>query len=184
MIFFFFYLIPKAKTKYLEEFPTVPPPPGLRFRLSWRGYMGVAHWMVEQFTEVSRLGLTSNKPCARLWTTLPDDASGTSWKASAGKCTGKLPIRAPARLVGIPPAGCLGALPEAGCSASRNHWNHPLGWPWNLHEDKPQKQEERQENPEAGNKKHLCPPAALQHPSGATLDTIPANGGAVFTWSP
>ena len=32
--FFFFYLIPKAKTKYLEEFPTVPPPPGLRFRLS------------------------------------------------------------------------------------------------------------------------------------------------------
>lgn len=25
-------LIPKTKTKYLEEFPTVPPPPGLRFR--------------------------------------------------------------------------------------------------------------------------------------------------------
>lgn len=30
--FFFLDLIPKAKTKYLEVFPTVPPPPGLRFR--------------------------------------------------------------------------------------------------------------------------------------------------------
>lgn len=30
--FFFLDLIQKAKTKYLEEFPTVPPPPGLKFR--------------------------------------------------------------------------------------------------------------------------------------------------------
>ena len=86
------------------------------------------------------------------WGAILWDMSGTYWKASAGKCTGKLPIRAPARLVGTPPAGCLGDLPEAGCSASRNHWNHPLGCPETCMRispmgfgQKPQKQEERQE---------------------------------------
>lgn len=106
------------------------------------------------------------------WGAILWDASGTYWKASAGKCTGKLPIRAPARLVGTPPAGCLGDLPEAGCSASRNHWNHPLGWPWNLHEDKPhgvwpKAPEARRE---AGSRKQEMKSIfVLQHPSSNLL---------------
>lgn len=139
MIFFFLDLIPKAKTKYLEVFPTVPPPPGLRFRPWWRGCMGVAHWMVEQ--RCLGPGLTSNKPCARVWTILPEELPSGMWvelvRSFCREMHWKVAHQAPVRLAGTPPAGCLGDLPEAGCSASRNHWNHPLRWPWNLHEDKP-----------------------------------------------
>lgn len=94
------------------------------------------------------------------------------WKASAGKCTGKLPIRHQRGLLALLLLGAWETCQKLAAVLAEitgtTRWGgpetcmriSPMGFG-----QKPQKQEDRQENPEEGNEKHLCHPALFTWPT-------------------